>query len=139
MTSRDAGAVFRPGHRPDGNRAHVEIVATSDLVPDDVVFHEGEWWCILDGDKNDGLQVLAAPIIDDSAGQDDSDYIDGSCFARVARRADDDAAREALLRECAAALEKHHGNAGCSVFDDGHKNDSALVARIDAALASRRA
>ena len=75
---------WQRGHRPDTLRPiSVEVCETSDLVDDDVVFHDGEWWVILDHPENDGRQVYAAPIIDDSGGQDEPDFIEAAWFVRV--------------------------------------------------------
>lgn len=75
---------WQRGHRPDTLRPiSVEVCETIDLVDDDVVFHDGEWWVILDHPENDGRQVYAAPIIDDAGGQDEPDFIESTWFVRV--------------------------------------------------------
>ena len=77
-------ACHRPGHRPPaGFNAVVEIVSTSDLEADDVIFAEGGWKCVIDDGMNDSTQVMAAEIIDDAAGQNLADTTYGEWFARV--------------------------------------------------------
>lgn len=81
---RDEAVRHRPGHRPPvGFNAVVEIVSTSDLENDDVIFAEGRWLCVIDDGMNDSMQVMAAEIIDDAAGRGLADTTYGEWFARV--------------------------------------------------------
>lgn len=71
------------GHRPDGGKACVEVVETSELLPDDVVWGEDGWYCVLEGEERDSSQVVAAPIIDDAGGQGESLMLYGETFLRA--------------------------------------------------------
>lgn len=73
----------KPGHRPEANKACVEVVDTSALLPDDVIWGDDGWYCVLEGAESDSLQVVAARIIDDAGGQDESLMLYGETFLRV--------------------------------------------------------
>ncbi len=75
---------WQRGHRPDTLRpSSVEVCETSDLEPDDVIFHDGAWYVVLDSDESDATQVWAAPIVDDAGGQDEPEFIESTWFVRV--------------------------------------------------------
>lgn len=73
----------KPGHRPEGGKACVEVVETSELLPGDVVWSEDGWYCVTVGWLGDPLGIEAARIIDDAGGQGESLMIYGETFLRV--------------------------------------------------------
>lgn len=99
MTPREGGVT--DGCRPEGNRAEVEIVSTSELLPGNVVWGEDGWYAVLDSDQNDSTQVSAAQIIDDAGGQDEDSILYGEWFLRLAHPAA--TAREEAFYEAALA------------------------------------
>ena len=101
MTPREAGVT--DGCRPEGNRAEVEIVSTSELLPGNVVWGEDGWYAVLDSDQNDSTQVSAAQIIDDAGGQDEDSILYGEWFLRLAHPAAP--AREEAWKAMVDALE----------------------------------
>ena len=114
MTPREAGVT--DGCRPEGNRAEVEIVSTSELLPGNVVWGEDGWYAVLDSDQNDSTQVSAAQIIDDAGGQDEDSILYGEWFLRLAHpaaTAREESIRAEVIEECARVCEaraaKHHG------------------------------
>ena len=102
MTPREDGVT--DGRRPDGNRAEVEVVSTSDLLPGNVVWCEDGWYAVLDSDQNDSTQVSAAQIIDDAGGQDEDGLLYGEWFLRLAHPAA--TAREEVWKAMVEALEQ---------------------------------
>lgn len=130
MTLREDGVT--DGCRPDGNRAEVEVVSTSDLLPGNVVWGEDGWYAVLDSDQNDSTQVSAAQIIDDAGGQDEDSILYGEWFLRLAHPAA--TAREEAwkamveaLAECLSWMRCDCGHPACKRCPATKEGDAALA------------
>jgi hypothetical protein len=74
-----------PGHRPEGNGPFtVQVIDSSHLKVDDVFWQDDGWYVVTDrGDDGIGVAFRAAPIIDDSGGQDKNECFEEGFFLRL--------------------------------------------------------
>lgn len=135
MTPREDGVT--DGCRPDGNRAEVEVVSTSDLLPGNVVWGEDGWYVVLDDDQSDSTQVSAARIIDDAGGQDEDGLLYGEWFLRLAHPAA--TAREEAWKAMVEALTYIASHRGLALLGDGSYSDGVRDGWIELADAADRA